>query len=89
MKGNIFDSAIMKTSVIGDAFRDEFLRNPEDPNAFEGKIVVFDGPEDYHHTLEERDVDPRTIMIMRGTGPLGYPGKFNISVQHIPQTIHF
>lgn len=78
MKGNIFDSAIMKTSVIGDAFRDEFLRNPEDPNAFEGKIVVFDGPEDYHHTLEERDVDARTIMIMRGTGPLGYPGKYTM-----------
>jgi len=78
LKGNIFDSAIMKTSVINEAFREAFLRNPKDMNAFEGKIAVFDGPEDYHKTIDKRDIDERTILIMRGTGPLGYPGKLSL-----------
>ncbi|KAK4575402.1 hypothetical protein LTR86_001256 [Recurvomyces mirabilis] len=72
--GNLFDSAIMKTSVISEEFRKVFLEDPEDPNAFESKAVVFDGPEDYHKRIETADVDERTILVMRGTGPLGYPG---------------
>ena len=51
--GNLFDSAIMKTSVISDEFRDRYLSNPKDPNAFEGRAVVFDGPEDYHHRIDD------------------------------------
>jgi dihydroxy-acid dehydratase len=76
LKGTLFDSAIMKTSVISPEFRDRYLSNPEDPNAFEGRVVVFDGPEDYHHRLDDPslNIDEHTIMIMRGAGPIGYPG---------------
>ncbi|KAK0281182.1 hypothetical protein LTR91_000225 [Friedmanniomyces endolithicus] len=74
ISGNLFDSAIMKTSVISDEFRQAFLENPDDPNAFECKAVVFDGPEDYHKRIETADIDDRTILVMRGVGPLGYPG---------------
>jgi dihydroxy-acid dehydratase len=76
LKGTLFDSAIMKTSVISDEFRQRFLSNPADPDAFEGRVAVFDGPEDYHKRLDDPDlgIDERTILIMRGAGPLGYPG---------------
>ncbi|SMR45680.1 unnamed protein product [Zymoseptoria tritici ST99CH_1E4] len=74
LKGNLFDSAIMKTSVISAEFREEFLENPEDANAFECKAVVFDGPEDYNARINTADIDERTILVMRGTGPIGYPG---------------
>jgi len=74
MTGNLFDSAIMKTSVISDEFREAFLLDPKDPNAFEAKAAVFDGPEDYNARIESADVDERTILVMRGAGPLGYPG---------------
>lgn len=74
MTGNLFDSAIMKTSVISDAFKKAFLEDPADPNAFECKAAVFDGPEDYNSRIETADVDERTILVMRGTGPQGYPG---------------
>ena len=75
-KGNLFDSAIMKTSVISKEFRDRYLSNPEDPNAFEGKAVVFDGPEDYHHRIDDEalGIDGNTILFMRGAGAIGYPG---------------
>jgi len=74
MTGNLFDSAIMKTSVISDEFRAAFLEDPKDPNAFEAKAAVFDGPEDYNARIDKADVDERTILVMRGVGPLGYPG---------------
>lgn len=74
LKGNLFDSAIMKTSVVSAEFSQAFLEDKDDPNAFECKAIVFDGPEDYHKRIETADVDERTILVMRGTGPLGYPG---------------
>lgn len=76
LKGNLFDSAIMKTSVISPAFRAAYLSNPEDPNAFEGRAVVFDGPEDYHHRIDDpaEGIDEGCILVMRGAGPKGYPG---------------
>jgi dihydroxy-acid dehydratase len=76
LKGNLFDSAIMKTSVISDEFRDRYLSNPEDPNAFEGRAVVFDGPEDFHARIDDESlgIDEHCILIMRGAGPIGYPG---------------
>lgn len=74
MTGNLFDSAIMKSSVISEEFRTEFLQDPKDPNAFECKAIVFDGPEDYNKRIDTADIDERTILVMRGTGPLGYPG---------------
>ena len=76
MRGNLFDSAVMKTSVIGSAFRARYLSDPADPEAFEGAVVVFDGPEEYHARIDAPDtgIDERTILVMRGTGPIGYPG---------------
>ncbi|MEP5631427.1 MAG: IlvD/Edd family dehydratase [Tateyamaria sp.] len=76
LKGNLFDSAIMKTSVISDAFRARYLSNPDDPEAFVGRAVVFDGPEDYHHRIDDpaENIDDDCILFMRGTGPKGYPG---------------
>ncbi|MFZ2100243.1 MAG: IlvD/Edd family dehydratase, partial [Oricola sp.] len=76
LKGSLFDSAIMKTSVISEEFRKRFLSNPADPDAFEGKVAVFDGPEDYHARIDDpaEAIDENTILIMRGTGPIGYPG---------------
>ena len=76
MKGNLFDSAIMKTSVITDEFRQRYLENPADPMAFEGRAVVFDGPEDYHHRIDDpkMKIDANTMLFIRGVGPVGYPG---------------
>jgi dihydroxy-acid dehydratase len=66
----------MKTSVISEEFRDRYLSNPNDPEAFEGKAAVFDGPEDYHARIDDpaEGIDEFTILFMRGTGPVGYPG---------------
>lgn len=74
--GNLFDAAIMKTSVIGEDFRRRYLSNPDDPEAFEGPIVVFDGPEDYHRRIDDPalGITADTLLFMRGTGPIGYPG---------------
>jgi dihydroxy-acid dehydratase len=76
LKGNLFNSAIMKTSVISKEFRDRYLSNPRDPNAFEGDAVVFDGPEDYHARIDDPalGIDENSILFIRGTGPIGYPG---------------
>ncbi|MDF2812064.1 MAG: dihydroxy-acid dehydratase [Microvirga sp.] len=76
LKGTLFDSAIMKTSVISPEFQERYLNNPKDPNAFEGRVVVFDGPEDYHHRIDDPSlgIDDQTVLIMRGAGPIGYPG---------------
>jgi dihydroxy-acid dehydratase len=76
LRGNLFDSAIMKLSVIADDFRERFLSNPDDPDAFEGPVVVFDGPEDYHARIDDPalGITDTTLLIMRGAGPMGYPG---------------
>jgi dihydroxy-acid dehydratase len=76
LRGNLFDSAIMKTSVISAEFRERYLTNPQDPEAFEGRAVVFDGPEDYHARIDDPalKIDAHCILFMRGTGPIGYPG---------------
>ena len=76
LSGNLFDGAVMKLSVISDEFRARYLSDPENPGAFEGPVVVFDGPEDYHHRIDDPalGVDDRTILVIRGAGPVGYPG---------------
>ena len=76
MSGNLFDSAVMKTSVIDPAFRQRFLSDPAHPNVFEGKAVVFEGPEDYHARIEDPalGVDEHTLLVIRNCGPIGYPG---------------
>ena len=76
LSGNLFDSAIMKTSVISEEFRRRYLSDPDDPDAFEGRAVVFDGPEDYQARIEDPglDIDEHCMLIVRGVGPVGYPG---------------
>ncbi|WP_219417947.1 IlvD/Edd family dehydratase [Pseudonocardia nigra] len=76
LKGNLFDCAIMKTSVISDEFRERYLCDPEHPNVLEGRAIVFDGPEDYHHRIEDPElkIDENCLLFVRGAGPLGYPG---------------
>ncbi|MBV9556745.1 MAG: dihydroxy-acid dehydratase family protein, partial [Pseudolabrys sp.] len=76
LHGNLFDSAVMKTSVISEEFRKRYLSNPKDPDAFEGKARVFEGPEDYHHRIDDPKlkIDENTMLFIRGTGPIGYPG---------------
>ncbi len=76
LRGNLFDSAIMKTSVISKEFRDRYLSNPNDPDAFEGRAIVFEGPEDYHHRIDDPalNIDEHCMLFVRGVGPIGYPG---------------
>src|SRR3984885_9870652 len=80
LHGNLFDNAVMKTSVISDEFRTRYLSDPKDPNAFEGRAVVFDGPEDYHHRIDDPAlaIDEHTVLFMRGAGPIGYPGSAEV-----------
>src|ERR1051325_6851178 len=80
LKGNLFDSAIMKTSVISDDFRKRFLSDKKDPNAFEGRAVVFEGPEDYHLRIDDSSlkIDERTLLFVRGVGAIGYPGSAEV-----------
>ncbi|MGH6979962.1 MAG: IlvD/Edd family dehydratase [Stellaceae bacterium] len=80
MRGNLFHSAIMKTSVISQEFRERYLNNPKDPNAFEGRAVVFDGPEDYHKRIDDPAlaIDENSMLFIRGTGPIGYPGSAEV-----------
>jgi len=80
LRGNLFDSAIMKTSVISDEFQRRYLNDPKHPNAFEGRAVVFDGPEDYHHRIDDPalKIDEHSILFMRGAGPIGYPGSAEV-----------
>src|SRR5882724_11887729 len=95
LHGNLFDSAIMKTSVISKEFRDRYLSNPNDPDAFEGRAIVFDGPEDYHARIDDPavNIDSQCILFMRGAGPIGYPGGAEVvnmraPVQLISRGIH-
>lgn len=76
LKGNLFKSAIMKTSVISDVFQKKYFGDPEDPQPFEGVALVFDGPEDFHARIDDPDLKATadTILVMRGAGPIGYPG---------------
>ena len=80
MRGNLFDAAVLKTSVIDDAFRARYLANPDDPDAFEGRAIVFEGPEDYHHRINDPDlaIDSDCILVIRNCGPVGYPGSAEV-----------
>jgi len=89
LSGNLFDSAIMKVSVISQEFRDRYLSNPNDPNAFEGSAVVFDGPEDYHNRIDDPSlkIDERTLLFIRGVGPIGYPGSAEVVNMRPPEAL--
>jgi xylonate dehydratase len=80
MSGSLFDTGIMKTSVISDDFRRQYLENPNDPQAFEGVAVVFDGPDDYRQRIDGPDlgVTAESILIIRGVGPIGFPGSAEV-----------
>ncbi|GGC52568.1 IlvD/Edd family dehydratase [Chelatococcus reniformis] len=86
LRGNLFSSAIMKLSVISSEFRLRYLSNPDDPEAFEGRAVVFDGPEDYHARIDDPAlaIDETTILFMRGAGPIGYPGAAEVVNMRAP-----
>jgi dihydroxy-acid dehydratase len=86
LRGNLFNSAIMKTSVISDEFRQRYLSNPDDPFAFEGRAIVFDGPEDYHARIDDPTlgIDINTLLVMRGAGPVGYPGAAEVVNMRAP-----
>lgn len=86
MRGNLFDSAIMKLSVISEDFRARYLSNPDDPEAFEGRAIVFDGPEDYHHRIDNPDlaIDQDCLLFIRGAGPIGYPGAAEVVNMRAP-----
>jgi dihydroxy-acid dehydratase len=80
MKSNFFSTAIMKTSVISKEFRKRYLSNPKHPNVFNGNAVVFEGPEDYHKRINSKKlkIDENSILIVRGCGPVGYPGSAEV-----------
>ncbi len=77
LSGNFFDSAIMKMSVVGEAFRKTYLSEPGAENSFEARAIVFEGPEDYHARIDDPslDIDERCILVIRGAGTVGYPGQ--------------
>ncbi|MBP7243016.1 IlvD/Edd family dehydratase [Amaricoccus sp.] len=87
LTGNVFHSAVMKMSVISKEFRDRYLSNPASPNRFEGRAVVFDGPEDYHHRIDDPalGIDESTMLFMRGAGPKGYPGAAEVVNMRAPE----
>jgi len=80
LSGNLFDSAVMKVSAVNEEFQARYLSNPEDPNAFVGRAVVFDGPEHYHAEIDnpELGIDEHCILVIRGVGPKGYPGSAEV-----------
>jgi dihydroxyacid dehydratase/phosphogluconate dehydratase len=88
LSGNFFDSAIMKMSVVGDAFRKTYLSAPGAENMFEARAIVFDGPEDYHARINDPslEIDEQCILVIRGCGTVGYPG--SAEVVNIDQARH-
>ena len=89
LRGNLFDAAVMKTSVISDQFRAMYLSNPDDPQAFEGRAIVFDGPEDYHARIDDPalDIDAHCLLVIRGVGPIGFPGGAEVVNMRAPAAL--
>ena len=89
LSGNLFDAGIMKISVVDEQFRNRFLADPEHPNAFEGKAVIFEGPEDYHDRIEDPalGIDEHSILVIRNCGPVGYPGSAEVVNMQPPASL--
>lgn len=89
LTGNLFNSAVMKTSVISPEFRKRYLERPGDPDAFEGRAIVFDGPEDYHDRINDPSlaIDADCILFIRNTGPVGYPGAAEVVNMQPPDAL--
>jgi len=89
LKGNLFDFAIMKMSVVSEEFRSRYLQEPGHEGVFEGRAVVFDGSEDYHRRINDPElgIDERTILAIRGAGPLGWPGSAEVVNMQPPDAL--
>ena len=89
LKGNLFDFAIMKTSVISASFRERYLSTPGSENAFECRVVVFDGSDDYHHRINDPalGIDENTMLVIRGSGPVGWPGSAEVVNMQPPDAL--
>ncbi|HSX57214.1 MAG TPA: dihydroxy-acid dehydratase, partial [Sphingomonas sp.] len=89
LKGNLFDFAIMKTSVISDEFRARYLSAPGREGVFEGRAIVFDGSDDYHHRINDPvlAIDANCILVIRGSGPLGWPGSAEVVNMQPPDAL--
>ena len=89
LTGNLFDFAIMKTSVIGDDFRQRYLSRPGHEGVFEGRAIVFDGSDDYHHRINDPalNIDENCILVIRGSGPLGWPGSAEVVNMQPPDAL--
>ena len=89
LKGNLFDFAIMKTSVISEAFRERYLSEPGNENRFDCRVVVFDGSDDYHHRINDPalGIDERTMLVIRGSGPVGWPGSAEVVNMQPPDAL--
>jgi dihydroxy-acid dehydratase len=80
VSGNLFTSALIKSSVISDEFRRRYLAEPGNEDCFTARAIVFDGPEDYRRRIEDPalDIDAHCILVVRGAGPIGYPGSAEV-----------
>lgn len=89
LRGNLFDAAVMKASVISEDFRARYLSNPDDPQAFEGRAIVFEGPEDYHARIDDPalEIDGECLLVIRGVGPIGYPGGAEVVNMQAPAAL--
>ena len=89
LRGNLFEAAVMKASVISDDFRARYLSNPDDPQAFEGRAIVFEGPEDYHARINDPAlaIDGECLLVIRGVGPIGYPGGAEVVNMQAPAAL--
>jgi dihydroxy-acid dehydratase len=89
MGGNLFDSAVMKVSVVGEDFRKRYLSDPKDPNAFVGRAIVFDGPEDYHARIDDPalNIDENSILVIRYAGNVAYPGSAEVVNMQPPSAL--
>jgi dihydroxy-acid dehydratase len=89
LSGNLFDSALMKTSVISKDFRERFLSEPGNEGVYEARAVVFEGPEDYHNRINDPalEIDEKSILFIRGVGCVGYPGSAEVVNMQPPDAI--
>jgi xylonate dehydratase len=89
LSGNLFDFAIMKTSVISDEFRQRYLSKPGQEGVFEARAIVFDGSDDYHHRINDPSlgIDENCILVIRGSGPLGWPGSAEVVNMQPPDAL--
>jgi dihydroxy-acid dehydratase len=89
LSGNLFDSSVMKLSVISKEFRERYLQNPVTPNVFTGRAIVFEGPEDYHHRINDAslEIDEYCMLFIRGVGAIGYPGAAEVVNMQPPDAL--